>query len=226
MNKIATQRIQSLDLLKGAVMVIMALDHTRDYFHYDAFFYKSTDPLQTDAFIYFTRWITHFCAPAFCLLAGVSAYLVGMRKSKKELSIFLLKRGIWLIFVEVGIVNFGWFFNIHFGSIPLGIIWSLGISMLFLAAIIHLPFKSILWCSLLIIFGHNLLDNIHFEDNLLWSILHEQRRFTFLGGRKLLTAYPIIPWVGIMSLGYYFGSFYQKTIEPIKRQKLFTLIVV
>jgi uncharacterized membrane protein len=224
MKKIATQRIQSLDLLKGIVMVIMALDHTRDYFHYDAFFNSPTDPLQTDTFIYLTRWITHFCAPAFCFLAGISAYLVGMRKSKKELSIFLLKRGIWLVLVEVVIVNFGWFFNIHFGAIPLQVIWSLGISMLFLAAMIHLPFKSILWCSLLIIFGHNLLDNIHFEDNLLWSILHERGRFTILDGRKLFTAYPIIPWVGVMTLGYYFGSFYRKTIEPVKRQKLFTMI--
>jgi uncharacterized membrane protein len=224
MEKIATQRIQSLDLLKGVVMVIMALDHTRDFFHYDAFFNNPTDPLQTDAFLYLTRWITHFCAPAFCFLAGVSAFLVGMRKSKKELSVFLLKRGIWLIFVEVILVNFAWFFDIHFGTIPLMVIWSLGISMIFLAAMIHLPFQSILWCSLLIILGHNLLDDIHFEDNFLWSILHEQHMFTILGGRKMFTAYPIVPWVGVMSLGYYIGSFYRKTMEPIKRQKLFTLI--
>jgi uncharacterized membrane protein len=111
--------------------------------------------------------------------------------------------------------------NIHFGLISLQILWTFGIRLLFLAAMIHLPFKSILWCSFLIIFGHNLLDNIHFEDNLLWAILHEQPRFTVLGGRKLLTVYPIIPWVGVMSLGYYFGSFYRKTTEPIKRKKLF-----
>jgi uncharacterized membrane protein len=107
--------------------------------------------------------------------------------------------------------------NIHFGLISLQILWTFGISLLFIAAMIHLPFKSILWCSLLIIFGHNLLDNIHFEDNLLWAILHEQPRFNVLGGRKLLTVYPIIPLAGVMSLGYYFGSFYRKTTEPIKR---------
>lgn len=226
MEKIAKPRILSLDLLKGLVMVIMALDHTRDYFHYDAFLYSPTDPLQTDTYIFFTRWVTHFCAPAFCFLAGISAYLVGMRKSKKELSSFLLKRGIWLIFVEVVIVNFAWFFNIHFGLIPLMVLWSLGISMILLAGIIHLPFKSVLWLSLLIIFGHNALDGIHLEGNMIWSVIHEWGVFTAFNGRTFITSYPIVPWVGVMSLGYYIGSYYRKTVEPSKRQKIFTIIGV
>ena len=131
-------RIASLDLLKGAIMIIMALDHVRDYFHFDAFFFDPTDPEKTNIGLYFTRWITHYCAPTFSLLAGVSAYLIGIRKSKKELSFFLIKRGIWLIFIELTVVNFSWFFDIHFQTFGLFVIWSLGISMIFLAAIIHL----------------------------------------------------------------------------------------
>jgi uncharacterized membrane protein len=99
------QRIQSLDLLKGLIMVIMALDHVRDYFHYDSFFFDPTDPTQTNGPIFFTRWITHYCAPAFSFLAGISAFLIGRRKSKADLSSFLLKRGLWLIFIEFTIVT-------------------------------------------------------------------------------------------------------------------------
>lgn len=113
MNVINTKknkRIASLDLLKGAIMIIMALDHVRDYFHYDAFFFDPTDPEKTNLGLYLTRWITHYCAPTFSLLAGVSAYLIGIRKSKKELSLFLLKRGLWLVFIELTVVNFSWFF--------------------------------------------------------------------------------------------------------------------
>ena len=111
MTAIRKTRIESIDLLKGLVMIIMALDHVRDYFHYSAFFFDPTDPLKTTLPIYFTRFITNFCAPAFSFLAGLSAFMVGKRKRKNELSQFLFKRGLWLIFVEIVILNFGWFFN-------------------------------------------------------------------------------------------------------------------
>ena len=138
-NKKKNKRIASLDLLKGAIMIFMALDHVRDYFHYDAFFFDPTDPEKTNLGLYLTRWITHYCAPTFSILAGVSAYLIGIRKSKKELSLFLLKRGLWLVFIELTVVNFSWFFDIHFQTFGLFVIWSLGISMIFLAGLIHLP---------------------------------------------------------------------------------------
>jgi uncharacterized membrane protein len=112
---ITRTRIESIDLLKGLVMVIMALDHVRDYFHYSAFFYDATDPTQTTWPIFFTRFITHFCAPAFSFLAGTSAYMIGKRKSPAELSSFLFKRGLWLIFVEIIIINFAWKFDIELG---------------------------------------------------------------------------------------------------------------
>ena len=132
------------------------------------FSFDPTDPEKTNLGLYLTRWITHYCAPTFSLLAGVSAYLIGIRKSKKELSLFLLKRGIWLVFIELTVVNFSWFFDIHFQTFGLFVIWSLGISMIFLAAIIHLKLKHVLIFSLLMIFGHNALDSIHF-GNMIFS---------------------------------------------------------
>jgi len=214
----------SLDLLKGLVMIIMAIDHTRDYFHADAFLFDPTDPEKTNAAIFFTRWITHFCAPAFSLLAGISAYLVGMRKSKAELSKFLLSRGIWLMFIEVTVVNFGWFFDVHLSTIPLQVIWVLGLSMICLAAIIHLPMKVILGFSLVVILGHNVLDNVDFEGNFLWGILHGWSFLQIAENTRIVLAYPLLPWVGVMSLGYYLGTFYNKTYDAKKRQQLFTYI--
>lgn len=212
-------RITSLDLLKGIVMVVMALDHIRDYFHAPAFIYDPNDPNFTSLPIFFTRWITNFCAPVFCLLAGTSAYLSGRRKSKKQLSAFLLKRGIWLVFLELTVVNFGWYFDINFHTPGLLVIWSLGISMIVLSALIHLPQKVILIFSILIIFGHNLLDNTHFPGSYPWAFLHEESVFKYSATFRLYVAYPIIPWIAVMSLGYCFGSLYDPSFDAGKRKK-------
>jgi uncharacterized membrane protein len=217
-------RIESLDFLKGIVMVVMALDHIRDYFHAPAFLYDPNDPALTSLPIFFTRWITNFCAPAFCLLAGTSAYLSGRRKPKKELSSFLLKRGIWLVFLELTVVNFGWYFDIHFHSPGLLVIWSLGISMIVLAALIHLPLKVIFAFSILIIAGHNLLDNIHFPGNYPWAILHEESTFKYSETFRLYVAYPLIPWIAVMPLGYCLGSLYESSFDAEKRKKILRLI--
>ncbi|CAN5598728.1 DUF1624 domain-containing protein [soil metagenome] len=220
----ARNRIESIDLLKGMVMVIMALDHVRDYFHGAAYYFDPADPVQSTLPIFFTRWITHFCAPAFSFLAGVSACMVGKRKTKNELSRFLLSRGIWLVIVELTLVNFAWFFDVQFRTPGLLVIWSLGISMIALAALIHLPQKIILAFSLILIFGHNLLDNVHFENNKMWSILHEFHVFDLSNGYRLIVAYPLIPWIAVMALGYYFGTYYDKAVLPSDRKKLFNLI--
>lgn len=224
MTAITKTRIESIDLLKGLVMVIMALDHVRDYFHYSAFMFDPADPTQSNLPIFFTRFITHFCAPIFCFLAGTSAFMVGKRKSKNELSSFLLKRGIWLVFIEMTIVNFAWYFDIYFKNPGLLVIWSLGISMIVLAVIVHLPRKFILLFSLLPILGHNLLDTVHFNDNVLWAILHEYATFKLSDGVNFAVAYPIIPWISVMSLGYYFGAFYDKSYDDEKRKRLFNII--
>ena len=223
MASIPKKRIASVDLLKGLVMVIMALDHVRDYFHYSAFFFDPTDPTQTTIPIFFTRWMTNFCAPAFSLLAGLSACMLGKRMTPGELSGFLFKRGLWLVFIEISIVTFGWYFDVHFRNIGLQTIWSLGMSMIVLAGVVHIPKNRILLFSCLLIFGHNLLDSIHFNDNILWAILHERHRFEWTDGHYFVTAYSLIPWVAVMSLGYYLGSLYDSSYDPRKRRKILNL---
>ena len=224
MTSITKNRVASIDLLKGLVMVIMALDHVRDYFHCSAYVFDPTDPTQSTLPLFLTRFITHFCAPTFCFLAGTSAYMSGKRKTKNQLSIYLLQRGIWLVFVELFIVTFGWLFDFHFRLLNTQVIWSLGISMMFLAGLIHLPRKYILLFSLVIIGGHNLFDKIHYPENIIWSILHEPNDFIINKYLKFSVAYPIIPWFAVMSLGYYFGAFYDKSYDITKRKKTFTLI--
>jgi len=150
------KRITSVDLLRGAVMIIMALDHTRDFFHFDAQLNNPLNMNSTTGVLFFTRWITHFCAPLFVFLSGVSAYLQSARKSKKELSIFLITRGLWLILMELTIVNFVLTFDIH--TFALETIWSIGISMVILGLVIWLPFEVILALGLMIVLGHNSLD--------------------------------------------------------------------
>lgn len=204
-------------------MVIMALDHVRDYFHADAFIYDPLDLSQTNIALYFTRWITHFCAPVFVFLAGTSAFLVGKKKGKGELSRFLLTRGLWLILLELTVVNFGWFMNIQFKIIILVVIWAIGIGMIVLAAIIHLPFKYILLVGVILVGGHNMLDSVHVEEGplaILWSVLHEFRPFFFGEDRVLLIGYPIIAWTGIMTLGYCFGSLYSDSFSSKQRQRI------
>ena len=210
-------------MLKGLAMVVMALDHTRDYFHAPAFLYDPANPAYTTIPIYLTRWITHFCAPVFSFLAGASVFFVGRRKSKQEVSIFLMKRGLWLVFIELTVVNFAWYFDPSFKTPGLFVIWVLGISMIILAALIHLPRALILWLSCLVIVGHHLLDYLPWQDSMLWSILHVYNEFDLCDGFKFYVGYPIIPWFAVMSLGYYFGSFYDYSFDPRKRQSILNI---
>ncbi|MEO7768242.1 MAG: heparan-alpha-glucosaminide N-acetyltransferase domain-containing protein [Ferruginibacter sp.] len=224
MPSLTKNRIESLDFLKGLVMVLMALDHTKDFFYKSPGLLDITNPANATVGAYLTRWVTHFCAPSFCFLAGLSAFMIGIRKSKIELSLFLLQRGIWLIFIETTVIAFAWYFDIRFHNTDLATIWSLGMGMIALAAIIRLPKNLILLFSLLLICCHNLLDAVHFDGNILWSILHEFNSFEILANYHINVVYPLIPWIGVMSLGYYFGNFYNKSFDPMARKKLFNQI--
>lgn len=204
-------RINSIDLLRGIVMIIMALDHTRDFFHITAW---TDDPLNlntTTPALYFTRWITHLCAPTFVFLSGTSAYFVSLRKSKKQLSLFLLTRGLWLIVVEMVVMTLGISFDIHYNMIILQVIWAIGISMVVLSGIVWLPFPMIFAIGLLIVFGHNLLDFYEFGRNgtfPVWYKLLHVPGFDKLAGKNLLILYPFLAWIGVMTLGYCFGRYY------------------
>jgi uncharacterized membrane protein len=223
MDLVKSRRITSIDLLRGFIMIIMALDHVRDYFHADAFLYDPLDLDKTSIILFFTRWITHFCAPIFVLLAGTSAFLSGQRRTKKELAAFLLKRGIWLIILEETAINFSWFFNTHFTFFVLGVIWVLGLSMICLAGLIFLPRKWILGIGLLMVFGHNLLDSIHFNGHdlagFLWGAIHERKTFA-VGNTRIGEGYHIIPWAGVMAIGYCLGTIFSNGFDVLRRRKI------
>ncbi len=228
MNTLLTARVKSIDILRGVVMIIMALDHTRDYFNANAFLFDPMDLQKTTVTLFFTRWITHFCAPIFVLLAGTSAFISGQRKTKKELSEFLVKRGLWLVILELTIVNFSWFFNIHFSFILLAVIWTLGICMICLAGLIHLPKKAILVIGIILVAAHNLLDPIHFNENnftgFIWGFLHDQKPFQLSDQFNVLIAYPILPWIGVMAVGYCLGEIFAKGYDANKRKRLLLTI--
>jgi uncharacterized membrane protein len=217
-------RLASIDVLRGAIMILMALDHVRAFFHWHSFCHNPTNPLHTTLPIFFTRWITHFCEPGFCLLAGLSAYLWGSSRSKANLSRFLITRGIWLIVVEITLVNFAWHFDIQFRSMHLSVLWMLGVCMILMAGIIHLGRAEILLFSILLICGHNLLDPVA-TKSVLWSLLHRPSLHQLFNGRlTLLVADPIIPWLGVMVLGYYFGSYFDASVTNVRRTKLFNSV--
>ena len=215
-------RIVSIDLLRGVVMIIMAVDHVRDYFHRDAFLYNPEDLAHTNVLLFFTRWITHFCAPVFVFLAGTSAFLYGARRSRKELSFFLLTRGIWLVLLELFILSLFRTFNPAYHFFNLQVIWAIGISMIALSAIIYMNRRFILLTGILLIAAHNLLDTVHVPGggvlSFLWAFLHDTGYFTF-GYFTVHVHYPVLPWIGIMAIGYCFGRLYVPGYDPEKRRK-------
>lgn len=203
------ERLGSVDLLRGMVMALMALDHVRDYFT-DARFYP-LDLTQTNILLYMTRWITHFCAPVFVFLAGTGAFLSLTRgKTVPELSRFLFTRGLWLVFIELTVVRFGWLFNIDY-TLAIGqVIWAIGWSMVALAVLIRFPVKVATIFGLLMIALHNLFDDVT-PDQLgilgwPWQILHAGGPINYMQGYSFLVAYPLIPWIGVMAVGYGFGT--------------------
>jgi len=224
--EIKRKRIESIDLLRGIVMIIMALDHVRDYFHRDAFLYSPTDLTQTSISLFFTRFITHYCAPVFVFLAGISACLYGVKKTKKELAFYLFTRGIWLVMAELFIVSLFRTFNPSYTYLNLQVIWAIGICMIILSAIIFLPRSLILLTGVVLITAHNLLDTVHVPGNnlqaFLWSVLHDVNHFT-LGQFDFYVHYPVLPWLGVMILGYYGGSLYVPVYDFKKRKKILLL---
>lgn len=222
-------RITSIDLLRGLMMIIMALDHTRDFLHREAL---TDDPLNfatTTPILFFTRWITHFCAPVFVFLAGTSGYLQSLRKSKSSLSGFLVKRGLWLILLELTLVTLGITFDIHWGFLALQTIWAIGISMVFLGLAVWLPFYAILTIGVLIVFGHNGLDFYEAGQkqnfSFLYSLMHRPGAFPIGGDHVLLLLYPFLSWTGLMMLGFCFGRLFT-SYEGAQRRKVLTMLGV
>ncbi len=225
-------RINSIDILRGIVMVIMALDHVRDFFHKTvvesgaSVATNPTDLATTTPALFFTRWITHFCAPIFVFLAGTSAWLISRKKTKAELSSFLIRRGIWLVFVEIIIITFGWTFNPFFNVVILQVIWAIGISMILLGLLVHLPFRVILIIGFLIVFGHNLLDYPNLNKGLKGGFLPDLSYFSNFSvynigqNHFIFIVYSFVPWAGVMLLGYCFGKLFSSVVDPARRRKV------
>jgi uncharacterized membrane protein len=214
----AMGRVDSIDILRGLVMVVMALDHTRDFFTHLRF--EPETLAQTWYALFFTRWVTHFCAPLFFFLAGTGAFFYGRRRTPAELSRFLWTRGLWLIFLEFTVVGTAWTFQFPFGFF--GVIWALGACMVLMAAIVRLPLRWVAILSCVMIATHDLLDRIQPEQfgslAWLWTLLHV-RGFVYLPFHiPEFVLFQIIPWVAVMGAGYAFGSVY--LLEADRRRKL------
>jgi uncharacterized membrane protein len=232
--KPARRRIDSIDLLRGIVMVIMMLDHTRDFVHSGVFLFDPLDLSKTTTTLFLTRWITHFCAPVFVFLAGTGAYLQFARgKSKTELSRFLITRGLWLIVLEFTVVRFAAFFNVNPQFLAfVQVIFVIGFSMIVLAGLIHLPLKITAGFGLAMMALHNLLDRypatpwrgpgtpVPGWGAKLWMLLHQPGLYP-IGPRfpspLFFVLYPLIPWIGVMAVGYAFGALYTRDVRLRRR---------
>ena len=225
---IKSSRIESIDILRGLVMVIMALDHTRDFFHYDGFFRDPTNLETTTPFLFFTRFITHYCAPVFVFLAGTSAFLYGTKKTKPELFKFLLTRGLWLVILEIVFNNLIWKFDLSYSRVILQVIWAIGFSMVCLSFLIYLPKKALLAVGIVIVVGHNLLDNVVMNGSnatsFIWYLLHQNNMVTINEYLKIGIFYPVLPWIGVMVLGYCLGNLYKADFDATLRKKYLSLI--
>jgi uncharacterized membrane protein len=217
-------RIQSVDALRGAIMMLMAIDHIRDYVARSAQQFLPTDLTRTTAAIFFTRWITHFCAPVFVLTAGLGAYFWATRghHSKGELSRLLMSRGIWLIALEVTVLRLIMFSQISFTASPvlLIILWAIGLSMIALGGLIYFPMRVLMGISVAIIALHNLLADVSAEcfgrAAWIWDILYQRGVIAF-AGIKFRPAYPVLPWIGVMAGGYCLGMVFDWDADRRRR---------
>jgi uncharacterized membrane protein len=214
------RRLESIDLMRGLVMMLMALDHTRDFFS-DAV-YSPTDLEKTSAGLFLTRWVTHLCAPTFVFLTGTSAYLSTVRRklTTRQLAGYLFTRGLWLVVLELTLVRFGWLFNWDYHVIFAQVIWALGWSMVGLSGLVFLPRWLIAGFAIVTIVGHNALDFFRANDfggfAWLWTILHVPGQIEISPGYKFYVDYPLIPWLGVMAAGYSFGPVF---LEPTSLRK-------
>ena len=210
----ARPRLISVDILRGLVMVLMALDHTRDFFGASGMNPRDVG----DPALFLTRWVTHYCAPTFILLAGISAFLYAAqgrasgREDVRKVSRFLFTRGLWLILMEFTLVHFAWSFSLWSGFYVTQVIFAIGASMVVLSGLVHLPRGWIAGIGLVLIAGHNLFDGLHAQEfgaaGWIWTFLHEPKLMHLPGGATLFALYPLIPWIGVMATGYVLGPLF------------------
>ena len=217
-------RLTSIDALRGAIMVIMALDHTRDFFHMGAMAFSPEDLARTTPILFFTRWITHICAPVFLFTAGIGAFLRLQRpgSTKGQLSRFLWTRGLWLVAIELTVMRLAMNFSLDARyPVLLLVLWSLGISMIALAALMHLPRRVLVIASLAVLALHNTLDGLQAQQfgtfSWLWQMLHQQGVFIVFGV-PFVVAYPVLPCIALMAAGFAAGPIF--LLDPQERRRV------
>jgi len=218
-------RLEAIDFLRGLVMVVMAIDHTRDYF--TRLWFEPENLEFTWGALFFTRWITHFCAPLFFFLAGTGAYFYGVRRTPAELGRFLWTRGLWLILLEFTVVGTAWTFQFPWGFF--GVIWALGASMVILSAVVRLPVKWIAILSAGVILLHDLVDKIRPAQfgswAWVWNILHVKGGASIFGWREFVL-FPLLPWCAVMAAGYVFGALLQRSDRRVWTARLGAVMTV
>jgi uncharacterized membrane protein len=218
------QRLMSIDALRGLVIIFMLLDHVRETFFLHRQVSDPMDVLATEPALFFSRTLAHLCAPVFVLLTGLSAWLFGEKyRGKRDVSLFLLKRGLFLIVLEFSLVNFAWTFQFPPGVIYMQVIWAIGMSMLALSALVWLDRRLLIVLGLVIVAGHNLLDAVHFAPGSLghvpWAILHDRGWLEVGDSLRLRTSYPVLPWIGVIALGYAAGPWFARGAQVASRQR-------
>jgi len=215
-------RIASIDALRGLVMLLMLVDHVREFFYLHA---QVSDPMAvatTPPALFFTRLLAHLCAPVFIALAGLSACLYGQRAGPRETSLFLLKRGLFLVVLEWTLVNFAWTFSLAPQTVFLQVIWVIGLAMIALAALLHLPRPLLIAVGAALVLGHNLLDPIAFSPgepgHALWAVLHDRGYVDLPWGGRARTSYPLLPWIGVIALGYAIGPWFAAS-TPVRARR-------
>jgi len=219
----ARGRVNSVDALRGFVMIIMALDHVREFHHRGAMSFPPEDLARTTAWLFMTRWVTHICAPVFMFTAGVGAfYWLSRGRTVGELTRFLWKRGIWLLFLDLVVLRLVMFFSLTSGPVILNVLWALGWCMIALGLLARLPAGILASLSIAMIIFHNLADSIRAADfgkaGWIWNVIHEQGAFR-AGPLLVVSAYPLVPWIGVMAAGFCFGRIMM--LEPA-RQRMWT----
>jgi uncharacterized membrane protein len=219
-----TGRLLSIDALRGLVILFMLLDHVRETFLLHRQVSDPMDIASTEPALFFSRTLAHLCAPVFVLLTGLSAWLFGEKYAgKTDVSAFLFKRGLFLVALEFTLVNFAWTFQLPPSVIYLQVIWAIGLSMIALSLLVWLPRGLLLTLSLAIIAGHNLLDGLHFPVesalHVPWAILHDRGWIDVSDTLRLRTSYPLLPWIGVIGLGYALGPWFARGVEASVRQR-------
>ncbi|MFL1417126.1 DUF1624 domain-containing protein [Pseudomonas fildesensis] len=225
------QRLLSIDALRGLVILFMLLDHVRETFLLHR---QVSDPMSIDSTepaLFVSRTLAHLCAPVFVLLTGLSAWLYGQKyQGRHDVSAFLFKRGLFLVVLEFTLVNFAWTFQLPPSVIYMQVIWAIGVSMIALAALVWLPRPLLITLALVIIAGHNLLDGVHFAPESVlqvpWTILHERSWIEVGDSLRLRTTYPVLPWIGVIALGYGIGPWFANGMSAAVRQRYLLIVGV